>query len=68
MKGVERLWSKTVSALCYSVQYGFIPVILFITGKDTGQRKKQPKWSQSFSFSKMFLCIHTINTKPKLFT
>jgi len=52
MKRLERLWSKTVSALCYSVQYRFIPVILFVTRKDTGQRKEQPKWSQGFSLNK----------------
>lgn len=71
MKGLERLWSKAVSALCYFVRYRFIPVILFITGWKTGQRKKQPKWSQNCSLSKLrknCLCIHAINIKPKLFT
>lgn len=61
MKGLERLWSKTVSALRYSVQYSLIPVILFITGKDTGQRKKQPKMEPELFFEQSEQNLYTYN-------
>lgn len=49
MKGLERLWSKTVSVPCYSTQYRFIPVILFSSlGKTQDKERSSQNEARAF--------------------